>query len=545
MNKSAHRSIPAETLPNLSPLARDYFSQFSKVAGFFNGDFRDPRAVRDQAVRMTSRDLPRETLAAVLTDQNRRYGCGPETLNNIRRLAVESACTVVTGQQVGLFSGPLYTIYKALTAIKLAERHSRTGPVPFVPVFWLASEDHDLDEIDHVMVLDKDNRPEEVRCRPEGVAREIPATKIIFDSGVTSGIARLAELTHQTDFKPAVLADLAEAYQPGRSYAEAFGRWMTRLFAARGLIIIDASHPDLKALGKDVFRREIAEGSPSTRKALETSQKLAGENYGPQVKLHEGILNLFFAREERRAIQRSDGDFLIKGAEKTVKAEDLAEQALQNPQFFSPNVVLRPIYQDAILPTAAYIGGPGEISYFAQMKGVYEAFGVPMPVIYPRKSVTVLEYHIDKILKEYGLDIPDIWNKAEGLSLEIVKKQIPDSLAEAIGRATADLERDFESIRREITGFEPTLGNSLDTARGKVRRQIGFLEEKILQAAKRKQGIVSDRLDRTVNSLFPSRHLQERVYNIVPYLMKYGYAFLDTLYDAVNIEDFGHQIITP
>lgn len=532
-------------LPGLAPLVRDYFSRSPKVAGFYNGDFCDRRAFQDQAERVKSRNLPRESLAAVLTEQNRGYGCGLPTLANIQKLAGERACAIVTGQQVGLFSGPLYTIYKALTAIKLANDLSRDGRGAFVPVFWLASEDHDLEEIDHIALLDKNNQLAEVRCRPDATTAGMPATKILFDYQISNAIGRLEEMTHDSEFKPGIISDLREDYAPGRSFAEGFGRWMTRLFGPPGLVFIDGSHPDLKALGKDVFYQEIAQGSPSTRKALEASERLERENYGPQIRLHEGIFNLFFAKEERRAIQKENGDIRIKGAGRPVKAETLLEQTQKNPQFFSPNVLLRPIYQDMLLPTVAYIGGPGEIAYFAQMKGVYESFGLPMPVIYPRKSVTIVENHIGRILKEHDLRIQDIWGKAEGLGFELLRKGLPDSLTAGIRRAAADLDQDLESVRQEIASLEATLGNSLDLARGKIKRQLGFLEEKVLQAAKKKQGMVLERLDKAVSHIYPRRHLQERVFNIVPYLFKYGYALLDRLYDGLDIDDFEHQVLTP
>ena len=200
-------------------------------------------------------------------------------------------------------------------------------------------------------------------------------------------------------------------------------------------------------MGRDVFCREIAEDSPSTRQAVAASERLRQAGYDAQIPLHEGILNIFYTERERRAIQWKDGVLSIKGAETAIRKEELLARAKENPSLFSPNVLLRPIYQDALLPTVAYVGGPGEIAYFAQMKGVYEAFGLPMPVIYPRKSVTIVEKKVDHVLKKYDLKIPDLWTQPDGLIADIAKKQIPDSLETALRLAHDHLEEDFESLK--------------------------------------------------------------------------------------------------
>ena len=538
-------AIAIKDLPRLPTLVRDYFYDYGKVAGFFNGDFRDSAAFDGLAERVSSRSLPRAALAEVLAEQNRSYGCGDATLANIRKIADDRACAVVTGQQVGLFSGPLYTIYKALTAIKLAERLERSGHGAFVPVFWMASDDHDLAEIDHILLLDKDHRLEEIRCpMPSIAATKIPASGMILPPEIEDCLRRLEDLTRDTEFKAGILARLRNAYRPGRTMVESFACWMTELFASSGLIFVDASHPNLKALGKEVFRREIAEESPSTQAALETSQKLRQAGYGEQIHLHERILNVFYAERGRRSIQRTGSGFEIKDPLQALSKEELLALAEDKPFLFSPNVLLRPIFQDALLPTAAYIGGPGEIAYFAQMKGVYERFGLPMPIIYPRKSLTLVEKSVDHILKKYGLDVIDVWSKGDQIISTVAEEGIPASLSAALNLARSDQDRDFSALAAEIAAFEPTLKNSAALARGKTAQQLDFLEKKILGAAKKRSEIAVRQLGTAVDNLYPNRSLQERVFNIVPYLLKYGAAFMDTLERAVEIDDYDHKVAT-
>ena len=536
-------AIPTKLLPNLSLLVSDYIYDFGKIQEFYNGDFRDPAAFERQSRSVQSRPIPREDLAAILTEQNTNYGCGPETLGQIEKIVREQAGAVVTGQQVGLFSGPLYTIYKALTAVKLAEDLSRRGRGSFVPVFWLASDDHDLAEIDHITLLDKDNRLDEVRCRMPSVEGKIPASNLVLPQDILDCLRKLEDLTLDTEFKADVIGSLAEAYEPGCTYVEAFARWMTRLFKTSGLIFIDASDPRLKEMARDVFCREIGEDSPSTRRAIDASAMLRQAGYGAQIPLHEGILNIFYVDRERRTIQWKDGALSIKGAETSIRREELLARAKAKPSLFSPNVLLRPIYQDALLPTVAYVGGQAEVAYFAQMKGVYEAFGLSMPVIYPRKNVTIVEKTVYQILKKYGLEIPDLWTQPDGLIAEIAKKQVPDALEAALHRAYGGLEENFESLKAEVITFEPTLKGSLDLARSKVDQQWKFVEKKIRQAAAKRNETAGRQLRKAVDNLYPNQHLQERVFNIVPYLIKYGYAFLEKLDQTVDIGEHDHQVM--
>lgn len=531
------------TPPNVSPLVYDYLYSYGKVDEFYNGNFRDLAAFQHQIEKVKSRDLPREAVAAILKEQNQNYGCGPQTLGNIDKLMQGQAGAVVTGQQVGLFSGPLYTIYKALTAVKLAGHLNQNCEGYLVPIFWLASDDHDFEEINHITLLNKNNQIEEVRYPSPASSLKTPASKIVLTSEIQNCIQRLKDLTPDSEFKPEILSHLSDAYRPGRSFAEAFAQWLTRLFKGSGLIFIDASHPGLKELGKGIFYQEIAGDSSSTRQALETSGQLRQAGYDSQIPLHQGILNIFFAETERQTIESQDGAYSIKGTRSIYKRDELLALLEKKPQVFSPNVLLRPIYQDTLLPTVAYVGGTAEIAYFAQLKGVYEIFGLPMPVIYPRKSITLIEKKIERVLKNYGLWVQDIWQNADGIINEIARKQVPESTAEVLRAARSHLEQDFKAITREMIAVEPTLEKSVEASLGKIDQQLKFLEKKILQASRKRNNIVSQQLNKAKNHLYPVNHLQERVFNMTPLLIKYSYACIDRLDQAMDLDDHGHQII--
>lgn len=535
--------IPTHDLPGLSPLVHDYFYAYEKVSEFFSGNFRDPTAFSRQLEKVRSRDLPRKRLTAVLKEQNLSYGCGVQTIENIDTFTQEGTCAVVTGQQVGLFLGPLYTVFKALTAIKLSESLNRNSPGCFVPIFWLASNDHDFAEINHITLLEKENRIKDIQYHEHSLGLKTPVSRIVLTPEISNCLRQLDDFIRDSEFKPEILQQLGTAYRPGRSLVEAFAQWMTRLFKSYGLIFIDPEHPDLKDLGRDVFFTEIAQKSPSTRCVLETSQKLAQKNYSPQIRLHQGILNVFLAEQERQTIQFGETGYSIKGTSKTFQKNELLELLEKQPHLFSPNVLLRPLYQDELLPTFVYVGGPGEIAYFAQMKEAYKEFKLPMPIIYPRKSLTLIEKSVDKGLKAYSLKVQDIWRDVDAKIDKIAKEETPASLKKAIQTAASHLDKDLKEIRKQTLAFEPELERTVELTVRKIHHQISLLEKKIHKASKKRNTIMMQRIRHAKNSLYPNRHFQERVFNITPFLVKYGFALIHRLYKAVDIEHHDHQIL--
>ena len=538
-----YMTVPSTKLPGISKLVNDYFHNYNKVAEFYNGNFHDLSAFQNQIKKVKSRSLQREELITILTEQNNKYGCTERTIKNINKLLNNQTCAVVTGQQVGLFSGPLYTIYKALTAIKLSEYLSQSCNESIVPIFWLASDDHDFAEIDHIKLTNKNNQVDEIKYQSDSSNKKIPVSDIFLTSEINDCIKKLKDSTHESEFKQEIISHLKEAYQPGLSFVEAFAKWMTQIFKSYGLIFIDASHPKLKELGKKVFYKEIEEYSPSTKKAIKTSEKLKQNKYHSQIQLHDGILNLFYVEQGRQSIQTKNNDFFIKATAQTFTTNELLELVDTRSNLFSPNVMLRPVFQDILLPTIAYIGGPGEIAYFAQFKGIYENYDIPMPIIYPRKSISIIEKKIDNVLKNYNLKIQDMWQNVDKIINEITKSQIPESVEKILHNAASHIDDDFKFIKQELIALDPTLENAADLSLGRIKQQFHFLEKKILQASKRKNDIIIQQINKAKNNLYPDNKLQERTLNIVQFLIKYNFNFIDEIYEAIDIENYDHQVV--
>ncbi|MFQ5638279.1 MAG: bacillithiol biosynthesis cysteine-adding enzyme BshC [bacterium] len=533
---------PVSQLPGTSRLVADYFDHFDRVAEFYSGDYRDPKNLLGRAGQIKSRDLPLGRLAPILKEQNQRFGCGSQTLAKIDWLLDRNACAVVTGQQTGLFAGPLFTIYKALTAIKFADRLSRNCEGCYVPMFWLASDDHDFREANHIVIPNRTNEPVEIAYEAHPTDSRIPVSEIRLTDAISQLLEQLDEHTHPSEFKADVLAQLADAYQPGTGFAAAFGSWLTTLFKPFGLILIDASDPRMKTLGRPVFEKEISGQSPSTTAALLASKTL-GKEYHAQVQVHPNRLNLFYVDKGRHAIEFSDGSFSIKDSGRTFSEHELLTELEQHPERFSPNVLLRPLYQDALLPTIAYVAGPAESAYYAQMKGIYAHFEIPMPVIFPRKSLTLLENKIEKVLDTYNLKVPDFWGNVDSVISRIAQEQLPESLEQQVADAARKVNENLETLGKIVAQFEPTLISTVEKTRGKMSGQIDMLSKKIVQAYKKRNEVIGRQIYKAKNSLYPNNHLQERGLNIVPYLIKHGFGFIDQLHEAIDISHFDHQII--
>jgi len=534
--------ISIADLPSLSPLVRDYTFAYDEVREFFNGDFRDSAAYEQQIGRLKSREYSRERLAEILREQNHSWGCGSRTLENIEALVRDDGCAVVTGQQVGLFGGPLYTVYKALTAVKLAGTLSSQTGVRVVPIFWLATDDHDFAEINHVDLLDQAGHSQRISYEDGARLERVPVGGLKFSDDIEACVAAMDEMTPHSEFKPEILSRLRDAYQPGRTLADAFAIWATTLLGAHGLVLMDPSHPDLIAMAKQPIVAEIVGGSPSSRCAMRASKRLIEKDYTPQVRQQEGRLNLFLTDGERHPIHISDDSFSVKDPDRRFAKNELIEMARAQPHAFSPNVLMRPLVQDTILPTVAYVGGPGEIAYFAQLRGAYEAFGIPMPVVYPRKGFTFVERHIGTALETLSLEIRDVWGGLSETRNALAAEEIPESLKGALTKAVADLDRSLGAVCREATAMDGSLGQTADGVHRKIQHQMGLLENKVIQAAKKNQVVQGRKLSKLENGLMPKGHLQERFFNVAPYLFKYGFSWLEELYNEVDLSHFDHQV---
>ena len=447
--------VPLGVLPGLPKLYVDYVCDFERVRELFTHDFRDPDALERAAAAAAARDLPRDELAALLVDQNERFGSGPGALANARLLADPDVVAVVTGQQPGLFGGPLYNLYKAATAIRLAESLTARSGRPHVPVFWIASDDHQVGEVNHVHALDGGAGPVRIAWARGPSKRVEPIAALRLDDGVVDALDRVAELAHGTPQGTEVLQLLADCFRPGERLAEAFARFAARLFEPHGLVLVESADPALRCLGMPTLAAELAYPSPATAAARHATERVEALGYPVQVPLRDDSLNLFFGRSERFRIRCGPHGFRVELRSSFVAAETLHARFDAEAEQFSPNVLLRPLYQDALFPTAAYVAGPSEIAYFAQLAPVYERFGLPMPVVYPRKSVTLLEEEVASLLRASELSVEHVLSGAEAPAAAVASL-LPDGQPQErlLGLVHALLRGGPELVGALVAGLE-------------------------------------------------------------------------------------------
>lgn len=451
---------------------------------------------------------------------------------------------VITGQQLGLFGGPLYTIYKAATAIRLAREAARKSGRPVVPMFWLADEDHDWDEVRVATIL-RDGGHRRIELPAEGTRQ--PVGRRTVDEHVGKALDHLEDVLPGTVHTEAVLAALRRCYAPGSTHRDAFARWLATLFHGTGLVLISADEPRLKRLTTPVLRREIEDPQGTFATLLDAGRALDQAGFHQQVTIAPG--NLFLLSDEGRLSldPLEGGTFRLRGTNRDFTAEDLLDLLESEPELFSPNVVLRPVMEDALLPVIAYVGGPGEIAYYAQLRGVYAAFGVPMPVVYPRAGLTIIEPRVRRALDALGLAIEDIGNGSEEVIEALHRQQAMaldgTGLVEAFAAARQRIEEVASSVRDPVEALDPTLARSAETTRVRLQQDLDSLERKVVRAQKRQHAEIRARLDRIAAHLMPDGRPQERVLSPVHFANRLGLDFAQRLTEVLSLDTSEHQVI--
>jgi bacillithiol biosynthesis cysteine-adding enzyme BshC len=535
--------IPSSELPNISPLFADYLNHFEKLEEFYAVDYRGFDALLAQAERVAQREYPRTDLVQILARQNRRWRAGAAVERQLATLAQKSSVAVVTGQQVGIFGGPLFTLYKALTCLKLAENlRARTGG-NVVPIFWLAADDDDVAEVNRLTVMSRDNDLVPFTCVFDTDERR-PVSEVHLTENIENCHRAFSQAIPDTEFKSEILQALRQAYFAGESLPDAFARWLLHLLGDFGLVVVNPADAELKRLAEPLFEREIGGNSPSTQAALRATAKLAAAGYSPQVSLRPDRLNLFYVQTHRYTLERRNGGFASTDGELQFSRAGLLHHLRDHPEHFTPNVILRPLMQDFLLPNVAYVAGPAEIAYFAQLRGVYEAFEIPMPAVLPRQSVTLVEKKIARVLEKYGLHLQDFWGgSAEELIGRVVKREAAEELFIPVSSARDELSRRLAELKARATAIDPTLAGFIDKEQGRIFHQLEIIEKKLLQAVKRQNEILTQQITKAAHALYPNHHLQERELSFVPFLCKYGRGFVHGLHEQMAPMDFRHQII--
>jgi len=535
-------AVDLRQLPGLRRLAIDYAHNFPALARWFAGNPADAAAWREAIDRARAHERPRAAIASMVGAQLDRRGAPPAARAGAEALADAGTVAVVTGQQAGLFGGPMYTLLKAITAIRLARRLEQEHGVRAVPVFWIDAEDHDWAEVASCGVLDADEQLRRLTVEAPAGAGERPVAALRYTDGIRTVLDELRAVLPPTEFTGELLVSLGEAYQPGRGVAEAFGRWLDAVLGPEGLVVYDASDPAAKPFAAPVFRAELEQAGRTARLAAEAGRALAASGYHMQVTPNEAAAALFDLERGRRAI-RPDGDGFLVGDEH-VSREALLARASERPETFSPNVLLRPVVQDVLFPTAAYVAGPNELAYLGQLRGVYEAFGVPMPIIQPRATATLLDSAGLRFLTRYQVPLTALAARDERSLNELLTAQLPASVERALQEAETEVNARLEAVIRAVPAIDPTLEGAARSTLGKMQHDLKTLRNKVVQAAKRRDETLRRQFRHAQAQAYPGGELQERSLGFVGFLNRYGPALVERLAAELPLDAGTHWVIT-
>ncbi len=506
---------------------------------------RSPWIGRVSRLLWTRRTAP--SLADALHAQAVGFGAGDAALANIERLR-QGAAAVVTGQQVALFGGPLLTLLKAATAIRKAQDATRISGREHVPIFWLASEDHDLAEVDQVALLSKTS----VETLSLGMEenRPLPVGALPVDSGSDEGLRHLQTTLDQASelLGWAPICDLLrECYAPGATLASAFGRLLTKIFAEQGLIVMDAASRTFHALGASVLKAALERADELEDALLVRSQDLEAAGYHAQVLVTADHSLLFLidpATGARLPLRRTTEGAWKAGAH-VYTTEDLLEILAAEPERISPNALLRPVFQDAILPTAAYVAGPAEVAYFAQSEVLYtRILGRVTPVL-PRLMATLVEPAIASILAAHELQFTEVLEArtVDQLALRLGARAMPIEGKRKVAAVGNAMDAELTALTAYMTSLSPDLGRAAGVSASKMRYQMNRLRRMAANFELQKQASLLKHATAIMLNLYPDGHLQERLLGGVWFLARYGDSLPALLVEHAAQECPGHRVV--
>ncbi len=508
-------------LPGTSQLFADFAYHFDRVAHFYQHDPHDPESFRRAAAQIQYPDDRRAAIVAALKAQN-------GDSESLRRLAQPGTVAVVTGQQVGLFSGPAYTIYKAMAAAQVARQLTASG-IPAVPVFWLATEDHDFAEVNHAWVFGASGEPAALRvdAPKEFAGKPKPVGGIpIANPPLHELRAALAGLP----FTDEVMGLVDQAYKPGATMGSGFRALLKTLLAKLDLLYLDPLDPAVRKIGAPFLAQALAAVPDLKAGLLARNKDLTAAGYHAQVHV-DAKTSLFFLleKDERATLRRKDSDYA-----------DLAARAEQ----VSPNALLRPVWQDYLLPTVAYVGGPGELAYLAQSQVAYELLLGRMPVAMSRSGFTILDARSQKLLDRYHMTVAQVMTNEAALQARIAQSLVPEAVNKSLETATAEVTRQIDHLQSRLAAFDPTLAAAAGKSRAKILYQLGKLGRKTARETLRRDERAQSDARHLAAMLYPHKHPQERFYSILPFLAQHGLDLIDRLYEAVDPMCPDHRVYT-
>ncbi len=522
-----------------SKLFTTYTENFKELKEYYSVNPFDEEEVKEKAERVSA-IIDREQVVSALAEYHIQLGIEGAQSDQLKKFSNKDSLAIVTGQQLGVYGGPLFTVYKTISCILLAREWEKKLQRPVVPIFWMADEDHDFEEIASIGIPGFDEF-KSVSLSQEGNGLPVSMEKV--QKTYSDFKTKVVEELSTTDFSGSLFAGLDEFYKPGNTHAQAFAQLISSWFSKDGLLIMGSNTPQLKGSVKELFKTSISQAD-SIQETLEKKSNELEKQYHRQVVVSDS--NVFFIDEESRRVklERTGEDW--KAGELIFSEEKLLSMIEANPQNFSPNVFLRPVLQDMLLPTLGYVAGPGELAYYGQMKDLYPVFDLEMPIIFPRLSVTLLEKGIERIMEKLPFAMCSYNQRIEDLEAAYVDHANSKDIEGVFNEWKSNLIKISSQPSQFIKEIDPTLeavvgktvtgfSNEMDKLKGRVYRSIKQQEETQLK-----------RIAKIKSQLFPSG-LQERSVSPVYFMNKYGLDIWDNLLSKLEEEELDltiHHIIS-
>lgn len=538
--------INYKEIPGNTKLFLDYLSSFDKVQKYYKYNFRDKEQIITKFKQLSeSPNEFRAELSSIISGQYKNLAPSSKTLKNISSLKNKETIAVITGQQLGILGGPLYTVYKIITTIKLCSHLSeRYDNYNFVPVFWLEGDDHDFEEVRSINILNDNNELIKISYKDGETEEEQNRGSIgflKFKDPIHQFISEFESQLRNTEFKNLISDKLNNFYASGKTFKESFKELLFWLFDEYGLIIFDPQDPEVKNLLKPIFKKEISDFRNHTEKLVHISADLE-ETYHAQVKIRP--INLFYNYDEGRyLIEPVENEFRLKGKRKKFSFEELNNLIDSESEKFSPNVLLRPICQDYLFPTGFYVGGPSEIAYFGQILPLYDFYKIDPPIVYPRSSVSIVEKSLKSILDKYSMSLTDIFTDSNKLKNKIINDISDRNLDEIFKETKNQIDLTFDNLKEKLFEIDKTMTDVTSKYRAKVLGYMDELSVKATEAQKKRYEITLRQVDKASVNLYPNLNLQERELNFFNYANKYGVEVLKKIFDLLVINKFEHQVI--
>lgn len=535
-------------IPATNRFATEYLAQANSIQPFFHYSYKTTTVYEERLRELMNRNFLREELVVHIERYMKHFPTSAKVSESLQKLLLEDSVVVIGGQQAGILTGPLYTIHKIISIIAFAKQKQQELKVPVIPVFWIAGEDHDYAEINHIYL--EHQREMKKKTYPEKVMNKVMTSNLPLDRKVCrSWVESIVEDLGETEHTNKLLDFMNEAIDQSNTYVDFFANIIMELFKDEGLLIIDSGDPEIRYLEKEFFIKQISNFKEITKCVKEQQEMLKNQGFKEMIEISDTAANLFFYDEENQERLLLEFDevnqmFMSKNGSVSFSLEELLEIANEFPVKLSNNVVTRPLTQEMLFPTLAFIGGPGEIAYWAELKKVFEIFDMKMPPIVPRLNISLIERSVESTIKELNLNLENVLTTGtkeivENFLNSVSNKNVHELLENTKQHILANFKKIEADLKIDHKGLLPVLNkNEL-----LLMQQIQFMEQKIQQANNLKHEVLINKYVKVENSLRPLSSPQERVWNVIYFLNKYGLSLVSELSKLSYSFDGSHQVV--